>query len=444
MYSFAGPAEVKGKYEKIRDLLQPVLIAIFLLAPWIKINDKPLLLLDFFNRHFVFLGHSFFSHDAPLLFFLVILLILVIFLITAIFGRLWCGWSCPQTVFLHSVYNKIEKLIMGSYAKRRVLYRSGDSFSKVLKVIILYGVFILTSWILAHSLVAYFLGADVVTSYINEGPGSHLQAFIVLMVMTGVLFFNFTFFRENLCLYICPYGRFQNALIDRNTLVIFYDRIRGEPRGKLAPNLQESGDCVDCNRCVNVCPVKIDIRNGFQQECIACGKCIDACNEVMHKIKRQPFLIRYETGNQKKISLKRFRLALYAGLVIIFLGALVWSIANRSSIDFTISRSNSTPFSVRQENGKKIIQNQLQIHLKNQMASFTDVSVELSEQSIQDGFRLLTSLKQLQMSAEQDLKAPAFIEINESDIKFKKYKVEIQVNTVNGKILRSIDFIGVE
>lgn len=444
MYSFAGPAEVNGKYQKIRDLLQPALIVIFLLVPWIKVNDKPVLLLDFFNRHFVIAGYSFFSHDAPLLFFLVILLILLIFTVTAVFGRLWCGWSCPQTVFLHTLYNKIEKLIMGSYAKRQVLYRSEDSNTKKIKVFFVYAVFIFVSWILAHSFVAYFLGAETVTAYISEGPAQHLQAFIVLMLMTSILFFNFTFFRENLCLYICPYGRFQNALIDRNTLVVFYDKIRGEPRGKLTGNNHEKGDCVSCNRCVTVCPVKIDIRNGFQQECIACGKCIDACNDVMSKIKHQPFLIRYETGNQKKITLKRFRLALYTGLILIFSVALGWSISNRSQIDFVVTRASTVPFGIRLSNGHKILQNQLQIHLKNQTQDVTDVTIELSEQNQKDGLRLLTSVNKLKMNPEQDLKTPAFIEIDESAGINKKYKVEIILNAGKSQIIRTIDFIGVE
>lgn len=444
MYSFAGPAEVNGKYQKIRDLLQPVLIVIFLLVPWVKINEKPVLLLDFFNRHFVILGHSFFSHDAPLLFFLVILLILLIFIVTAVFGRLWCGWSCPQTVFLHSVYNKIEKLIMGAYSKRRVLYMSENNPAKKIKISFLYAVFILVSWILAHSFAAYFLGSDKVTSYIYEGPAQHLQAFTVLMLITSVLFFNFTFFRENLCLYICPYGRFQNALIDRNTLVVFFDKIRGEPRGKFSGHDLEKGDCVSCNRCVTVCPVKIDIRNGFQQECIACGKCIDACNDVMSKVKRQPFLIRYETGNQKKITLKRFRLVLYAGLILIFSVALGLSIANRTQIDLMVTRASLSPFGVRMNKGQKIIQNQLQIHLKNQTENSTEVTIDLSEQNKKDGLRLITSVHQFRMSPEQDLKAPAFVEIDELALLNKKQKIEIVLSTGQTQIFRTIDFIGVE
>ncbi|MBY0451599.1 MAG: cytochrome c oxidase accessory protein CcoG, partial [Bdellovibrionaceae bacterium] len=340
MYSFAGPAEVKGKYQTIRDWLQPVLIVIFLVTPWVTIGGRPVLLFDFLNRHFVIFGTSFFSHDAPLLFFLVIILALAIFLTTAIFGRQWCGWSCPQTVFIHAVFNKVEKWIMGPYAKRTLQYRQGGSQNNI-RLLFLYLSFLLICWVLAHSFVAYFAGADVVTRYISEGPALHLQAFTVLMVMTGLIFFNFVIFREKFCRSVCPYGRFQNTLIDTNTVVVFYNALRGEPRAKKGSQVAEKGDCLDCNRCVAVCPVKIDIREGFQQECISCAKCIDACNDVMLKTARQPSLIRYETGDRKKMTFKRFRLVLYTGLISIFTGALVWSIEMRSDIDFGVTRSSA-------------------------------------------------------------------------------------------------------
>lgn len=445
MYSFAGPADVKGSYEKIRNRLQPILIVIFLVTPWLKIDGKPVLLMDFFNRHFVILGRSFFSHDAPLLFFLVIILVLSIFTITAVFGRLWCGWSCPQTVFLHTVFNRIEKWIMGSYTQRTLFYKSVGGTSKSIKILFLYFVFLLVCWVLAHSFVAYFLGANVVVRYLSDGPALHMRAFTVLMVMTGVLFANFTFFREKLCYYICPYGRFQNALIDTNTLVVFYNSLRGEPRGKrAATTVSEGGDCVSCNRCVAVCPVKIDIRQGFQQECIACAKCIDACNEVMHKVKSQPYLIRYETGDRQKITLKRFRLVLYSGLLFIFVAALIWNINLRSEIDFAISRSAAQPFTVRQEVDQKVIQNQLQLHLKNQTQKVLNVSVELSKENQDQGFKLLSAVSHLTLQPEQDLKTPAFIEINEKSMTEAAKSLKLILETDGIKTVRQIEFVGVQ
>jgi cytochrome c oxidase accessory protein FixG len=412
--------------------------------PWLRIDQKPALLLDFYNRHFVFFGFSFFSHDAPLLFFLVILLVLSIFTVTAIFGRLWCGWSCPQTVFLHSVFNKIEKRMLGSYGQRQKFFNSDETVSKKIKILTLYGVFFLVCWVLAHSFVAYFLGSDAVVSSILEGPLLHLKAFSILSAMTLVLFLNFAFFREKLCFYICPYGRFQNALIDSNTLVVFYDMLRGEPRGKLTAHNAEKGDCVDCKRCVTVCPVKIDIRQGFQQECIACGKCIDACNEVMHKIKRPTSLIRYETGDGKKITWKRFRLALYAGLIVIFMGAFIWALESRSKVDFNITRASGNPFSVRVQNGVRTFQNQFQIHMKNQTEMPLMVELQLSEVNQKEGYTLLSSAQQVQLQPEADFKTSAFIEINETDFKSEQSDLQLQLKFKDQSLVRPLKFIRVE
>lgn len=444
MYSFSGPAEVKGHYEKIRSILQPVLIFIFVLMPWISINGQPLILMDIFNRHFVFFGETFFSHDAPLIFFVLILTLLSIFIVTAIFGRLWCGWSCPQTVFLHAVFNKIERLMLGKYTERFLFYKSEDTLKKKLKVLSVYFVFLVICWILAHSFVAYFLGAKVVTQYIQDGPGSHFQAFTVLSIMTGVLFFNFAFFREKLCFYVCPYGRFQNALLDRNSLTVFYDSVRGEPRGKASPQSTDLGDCIDCHRCVRVCPTKIDIRNGFQLECISCGKCVDACNEVMAKINRPKFLIRYETGNQKKITLMRFRLALYGILFVVFFVGFVWVLSHRSPVDFNIVRSHMAPFSVRTENQNKIIQNQIVLHLKNQTASELVTHMSLSAENIENGYMLSTPALDMKLDIGQDIQIPAFIEIEESRYKIDKNNIEIILEADKNQIIRNIKFIRVE
>lgn len=445
MITFAGPAEVRGFYQKVREILQFVLVIIFVILPWLKWNNQPILLLDIFNRHFIIFGFNFYSHEAPLLFFFLILVLLSIFIITAVFGRLWCGWACPQTVFLHFVFNKIEKLIMGTYAKRQLSYRSTDSFTEQIKILAVYITFFLVSWVLAHSFVAYFMGAQQVTQYISDGPAQHIKAFTVLMLMTFVLYLNFTFFREKLCFFVCPYGRFQNALIDNNTLTVFYDQTRGEPRSKMREASLDSGDCIDCQRCVNVCPTKIDIRKGFQLECIACAKCIDACNEVMDKIKKPKYLIRYETGDQNKISFKRFRLLLYAILFASFLVAFVWSLTNRNAIDLMLTRSHEQPFITRIESENKILQNQFQLHLKNQKNIKTKVKIYLAEKNVNEGFVFLSPAVNLELDPEQDIKVPAFIEINESFaaqlIQKQSAEVEVILETENDKISRKIQFV---
>lgn len=442
--SLAGPAEVKGFYQKIRDLLQPILIIFFLVAPWIQIQNQPMLLFDVVHRHFVFFGSTFYAHEAPLLFYLLILLILAIFFVTAIFGRLWCGWVCPQTVFLNAVFNRVEKWMLGPYAKRMAFYKQEDSFVKKMKILLVYAVFFVLCWVLSHSFAAYFLGAATITNFVMDGPGSHMLAFVVCSIMTIVLFFNFAFFREKLCVYVCPYGRFQNALIDRNSLVVFYDEIRGEPRAKassVSPSAFDKGDCVDCRRCVNVCPAKIDIRAGFQLECIACGQCIDACNDVMKKLKRPEKLIRYETGNQKPITFKRFRLALYAALMVLFAGGFAYSLYQRADVDFQFNRPAHLPFSAREQDGQKILQNQIHLHIKNQTQKKYELQLSLSEKNQARGYRLLSPALHLELEPGQDIKTTAFIEIPVSQYQADFAEIEMLLQNDKIQLRRVFQFI---
>jgi cytochrome c oxidase accessory protein FixG len=441
MSTVTGPAEVKGSYQKIRDLLQPVLIIIFLAAPWIHFRGEPLILLDFLHRHFVFFGSTFYSHETPLLFFFVILLILAIFTVTALFGRLWCGWTCPHTVFLGAVFNRIERWILGTYSQRMLFYKGEDSVLKKFKILFLYFVFLAVCWIMSHSFVAYFVGASTITQYIVEGPSSNMTAFSICIALSLVLFFHFTFFREKLCMYICPYGRFQNALIDGNSLVVNYDNVRGEPRGKINLKNNDKGDCVDCNRCVNVCPAKIDIRNGFQFECISCGQCVDACNAVMKKINKPEGLIRYETGDQKPIAFTRFRVILYTGLMVLFAIGLGWSLAMRSGLDFNLSRSHERPFGSRVDGISKILQNQIFLHVKNQTQKPVNVTLSLGGVNLAQGFQLLTPAAHLQLEAGQDLKTTAFIEIEDSKFNGNQNEVNIILQSDNETIQRNLKFI---
>lgn len=441
MSPFGGPAAVKGIYESWRNVIHAVLIAIFITLPWIKLNGQPLLLFDISQRHFIIFGLNFYSHEAPLLFFFLILVLLIIFLVTALYGRLWCGWACPQTVFLHGVFNRIEKWVLGSYTERRLLELEENSVKRFWKKGFMYVIFFAVCWVMTHSFAAYFIGATTITQFLQDGPADHLQIFLVLMTLTLTFFLNFAFFRQNLCNYVCPYGRFQNALIDGNSVVVAYDAVRGETRGKLSAHVANQGDCIDCNRCVAVCPANIDIRNGFQLECIACAKCIDACNDVMVKVNKPKYLIRYQTGNQKKINYKRFRILLYSLLIVIFSLAFVWTLASREIIDFSMTRTHTTPFVTRTEDTETILQNRFNLHLKNQSSAAIKVEIAMSAADADRGFKLISPAASMTLDAQQDLKVPAFIEIDNLRFNDEAAEVEINLKTPQDIQVKKMKFI---
>jgi cytochrome c oxidase accessory protein FixG len=344
------------------------LIAIFLIIPWITIKGVPLILFDFPNRHFALFGTAFFAHDAPNLFFIFLSLALGLAFVTAVWGRVWCGWACPQTVFIDGVYRRIEILIEGKYLERRKL-RDGDfTFEKLYKTILKWIAFFIVSSFFAHSFAAYFIGSKTLLKMIEQGPLHNLSYFNTISFITGLLLFDFGWFREQFCIIACPYGRFQSVLLDHHSMAVMYDETRGEPRKGLAiePG-QKTGDCVNCLRCVNVCPTGIDIRRGLQMECIACTACIDACDEIMEKVKKPKGLIRYNTLAQKGVKVIRPRTALYGMIIIAALTGLTTRLSIREDFDAKIIRSIEAPYQkMMNEAGQPIIVNHFKVHITNQ------------------------------------------------------------------------------
>jgi len=274
-------ADVSGKFRTWRSRFNIFLIFLFLLLPWMNVNQHQAMLLDIPRRRFAVFGVTFLAHDAPMLLFVFGGAAMMLALITAIWGRVWCGWACPQTVFVDGVFRKIERWLEGDAVARRKLDQSPMSLDKLIKKASKWFCFTILALLISHSFLAYFVGTEKLALMIRSSPTDNPINFILMVGVTAIILFDFGWFREQFCTIVCPYGRFQSVLMDEDSQVVAYDLKRGEPRKGTNLPQDKAGDCVNCYRCVQVCPTGIDIRRGVQLECIACTACMDACDEVI-------------------------------------------------------------------------------------------------------------------------------------------------------------------
>ncbi|MEM1108575.1 MAG: cytochrome c oxidase accessory protein CcoG [Planctomycetota bacterium] len=347
------PRLSKGKHWHRRRAVAWLLIAFFTLLPWLRWNGDPLVLLDIPRRKFLLFGTTFLPTDTLPLALAVLAIFLSIFFLTAVLGRVWCGWGCPQTVYMEFVFRPIERLFQG---RKGVGGKPRKNLSGW-RWLAMYAVFLVACAHLANTFLAYFVGTENLTRWIwTTTPWQHPGAFALFIGITGFMMFDFAYWREQLCIIGCPYGRFQSVMLDRQSLVISYDPPRGEPRGKprkakrgAEVALPVLGDCVDCNQCVDVCPTGIDIRDGLQLECINCAQCIDACNDIMTRFDRPQGLIRYSSQDAidgKPAKLLRPRVVLYPLAVCGLLTALVVFLLSKPTSDIEVMRTFGRPFAV--------------------------------------------------------------------------------------------------
>ncbi len=339
------PAITFGPWWKARRAVAWLLMTFFAALPWVEIEGFPAVFLDIEHRRFHLLGTTLGLGDVWLLFFVITGWVFLIYATTAFLGRIWCGWTCPQTVYLEHVFRVVDRLFEGDHVSRAKLdVQPWSQPSKFLRRGGRFMTYLVLCWAVAHIFLAYFISIPGLYPMITDAPLAHPAAFVAMAIATGVLFFDFWWFREQLCLIICPYGRLQSALIDDDSVIVGYDEKRGEPRGKAAPGIT-AGDCVDCHRCVQVCPTGIDIRQGLQMECIACTACIDACDDVMTKLKRPTGLVRYASLRELNGGQTRFlrpRTILYAALLVIGLVVATVSVLRVQSAAFKLSRPPQT------------------------------------------------------------------------------------------------------
>lgn len=432
------PADVWGNMTFWRRLSAVFLIAVYVALPWIPVNGHPAVFLDVAQMRFHLMGITLAPQDMWMGFFLVSGLAFTLFFVTALLGRVWCGWACPQTVFLEHVFRRIERWIEGDANDRRKLDRAPWGPEKAFKRIAKHGVFIVLASLIAHIFLSYFISIPELWRWMRSAPTEHWGHFVFIVVATLVLYVNFAWFREQLCLIICPYGRLQSALIDEDTVNVAYDYKRGNPPGKA--NDPEAGDCVACRRCIQVCPTGIDIRQGLQLECVACAACIDACDAIMDKLKRPRGLIRYASERalegQKRRNI-RPRTIVYSILLLIGAAVATSAFSQMEKAIATVTRMPGPPYYVTDS----VVRNQYEVRLINkdvEPLSFTASAFRANETLHTAGFEDPVTIAPL---AEETVTFVILVPHADYNGKFEA-SVVVESSDAELRIERKVEFLG--
>jgi cytochrome c oxidase accessory protein FixG len=351
------PRRPKGKFYNWRTYLSYILLAILFAGPFIKIDGQPFLLLNIFENKFVIFGAVFWPQDTYLLIFMLLIFMVFIIMFTAVFGRVFCGWFCPQTLFMEMVFRKIEYWIEGDANQQRKLNAMPWNGEKIRKKTGKMVIFTIISLLIGHTVMAYLIGIESTLEIVSQPPSENWAGFVGLISFSGLFLFVFSWFREQACIVVCPYGRLQGVLLDDNSMNVIYDYVRGEPRGKIKKNAVASieepplGDCVDCTLCVQVCPTGIDIRNGIQMECVNCTACMDACDEVMIKVNRPTGLIRLDSEKGVREGKQRLitpRVMGYSAVLLVLFGVFITLLWTRSDLEATVTRFRGMTYQERE------------------------------------------------------------------------------------------------
>ena len=421
------PKMPKGIYYNKRKVLSYVLLLILFITPYIKISGEPLLLFNVISRKFVFFGQVFWPHDFHIFAIAMIVMIVFIILFTVVFGRLFCGWVCPQTIFMEMVFRRIEYWIEGDWTKQKKLKKQAWNRDKILKKTAKHSIFWFLSFLIANTFLSYIIGYEQLWEIILDSPKNHIGGLASISIFTTIFYLVFAKMREQVCTTVCPYGRLQGVLLDNNSLTVAYDYKRGENRGKFRKNEDrkeaEKGDCIDCHQCVDVCPTGIDIRNGTQLECVGCTACIDACDFTMDAVGLEKGLIRYDSieGIEKKSPFQfTARVKAYSAVLMALIALLVILLFSRSDFETTIMRTRGTLF---QEVEKGVISNIYDFSIVNK-----------SNQKIPLEFKLLEGKGEIKIIGDQttleeyaEAKGKFMIFIKREDLFQRKEKLKIGV-----------------
>lgn len=410
------PGDVHGRFLRWRRGVWAALILMYLGLPFVKVRGNPAVLLDIPGRRFHLFGAAFNAQDVWLLVFLVLAFGMALLFFSAWLGRAFCGWACPQTVLLEGVFRRIERWIEGSRERRLALAAAPWTARKIVLKGAEQLIFLGLSWVLGHVFLSYFVGIERLYAMILEGPRAHLTTFMWGMAATGLTYFNFAYFREQVCVLVCPYGRLQSILVDPDSLIVGYDRARGEPRGKLLrlarAQARLQGDCVDCRRCVAVCPTGIDIRNGLQMECVACAQCADACDAVMERLKWPKGLIRY--GSLRELSgggrrVFRPRLVVYGLMLAASVVAMLVGVGTRTPFEANLLRVQGAPWVLDGE----WVRNQFELHLVNKSPVASTFQLEIRAPAKAE---FVVPIREVELAPMQGTRLPVFAGVRRAEL----------------------------
>ena len=435
------PKKPNGFFTTLRTYTSWILLAFLFITPWIKVNGEPLLLFNVLERRFIIFGVQFAPQDFHLFVLAMLIMIIFIALFTVVFGRLFCGWVCPQTIFMEMVFRKIEYLIEGDANAQRRLNKGPWTQDKIVKKLAKQAIFFAIAVLVANTFLAYIIGIDEVLRIASEPISANLGGFIAMIIFSATFYFVFSYMREQVCIAICPYGRMQGVLLDKNSIVVAYDWVRGEPRTRIKKKEKVAsksaggniGDCIDCKMCVKVCPTGIDIRNGVQLECVNCTACIDACDEIMDKVDRPKGLIRYDSLNGIKSGKKQLwttRVKAYSMVLLVLIGVEVFLFSTRSAVETLFLR---TPGMLFQETDEGNISNLYNYQIINK-----------TKESLPIEFKMLDDLGTLKLVGEPPIAAPnevtegaVFIEMDPDDLDGRKNTIYVEVYS-NGTLLETV------
>jgi cytochrome c oxidase accessory protein FixG len=420
------PKQVSGTWYRWRRMVSYLLLIILIGTPFIKVDGHPFMLFNIIDRKFILFGVPYWPQDSEI--FAIGLLIIFVFIIlfTAVFGRLWCGWACPQTVFMEMVFRRLEFWIEGDPVQQRKLDNMPWNGEKVIKRGGKHILFYAIAFFIGNIFLAYIIGVDALWEIITDPPAEHLSGLAAMALFSFVFYWVYAFFREQVCTLVCPYGRLQSVLLDKNSIVVSYDHVRGEPRRKYNPNadMNKTGDCIDCRQCVKVCPTGIDIRHGTQLECINCTACMDACDTMMSGVKRPKGLIRYASFNSIENGVKKLingRSIAYT--LVLFLLVTVFSLLmnNRTDTETTILRAAGT-LPIKLDDGS--IRNLFSLKIINK--TFNDVQVRIELEEPNGSSRMVTG-QWLKVAAGEAAESALLVDLPRSILNEAKTPVRFRV-----------------